>query len=201
MDDIRLKIIKQYERNPKASFTINQISRALGATYSYVYKNILRLVEEGVLKRVKKGNTSLCSLNLKSDRTRLMLAAASQETRDRYSRNKKLISKLINGLVESLKSKVDLRMVVLFGSYAKGTEGKDSDVDLLLISDKEEMVHREIGTLEMKYGKSINPVIVTEEMFVRMLKDEKQNVAKEALLDGVIFFGFEKYWMLISDAL
>ncbi len=201
MDDIRLKIIGQYERNPKAVFTINQISKALGATYSHVYKNIMRLIDEGSLKRVKKGNTSLCSLNLKSDRTRLMLAMVSQETKDKYSSNKKLISKLINELIESLKSKADLRMVVLFGSYAKGTEREDSDVDVLLIVDKEDVVHREIGTLEMKYGKNINPVIVTEEMFVKMLREEKQSVAREVLLDGIVFFGFEKYWMLVSEGI
>jgi predicted nucleotidyltransferase len=200
MDDIKLRIIGQYERNPKAVFTINQISKALGATYSHVYKNIIELVDEGVLKRAKKGNTSLCALNLKNDRALLMLALVSQETRDKYSGNKKLVSKLVNELIESLKPKTDLRMAALFGSYATGSEREDSDVDLLLISNSENVVHREIGTLEMKYGKSINPVIATERMFVRMLKHEKLNVAKEVLREGIIFFGFEKYWMLVGEA-
>jgi predicted nucleotidyltransferase len=201
MKDIQMNIIKQYEKDPKADFTINQMAKAIDATYSHVYKNIGKLVEAGVLNRVKKGNTSLCTLNLKNDRTRLMLALVSQETGDGYSKNKKLISKMINELVESLKSKTDLRMLVLFGSHAKGTERKGSDIDLLIISDKEGVVHREISTLEMKYSKNINPVIITEKMFVKMLKEEKQNIAKEVLLDGIIFLGFEKYWMLVGDGL
>ncbi len=201
MKNIQMTIIKQYERNPEADFTINQIANAIGGTYSHVYKNIGELVEAGVLNRVKKGNTSLCTLNMENDRTRLMLALVSQETRDEYSKNKKLISNLINNLIESLKSKTDLRMAALFGSHAKGTERKNSDVDLLIISDKEDIVHREISTLEMKYGKNVNPVIATEEMFVKMLKEDRQNVAKEVLLDGIIFFGFEKYWMLVGEGL
>ncbi|MEE8358998.1 MAG: hypothetical protein V3R82_06270, partial [Candidatus Hydrothermarchaeales archaeon] len=105
-----MTIIKQYERNPEADFTINQIANAIGGTYSHVYKNIGELVEAGVLNRVKKGNTSLCTLNMENARTRLMLALVSQETWDEYSKNKKLISNLINNLIESLKPKTDLRM-------------------------------------------------------------------------------------------
>ncbi len=46
-----MNIIKQYERRPKADFTINQMAKEIGATYSHVYKNIGRLVEAGVLNR------------------------------------------------------------------------------------------------------------------------------------------------------
>lgn len=201
MKNIQMTILKQYERNPEADFTINQIAKTMGGTYSHVYKNIGELVKTGVLNRVKKGNTSLCTLNLDNDRTRLMLALVSHETRDEYLKNKKLISNSINNLIESLKQKTDLRLAALFGSYAKGTERKNSDIDLLIISDKEDTVHREISTLEMKYGKTVNPVIVTEKMFVKMLKEDKQNIAKEVLSNGIIFFGFEKYWMLIGEGL
>ena len=47
---------------------------------------------------------------------------------------KKDISDSINKFVEEIKKKYNITAIILFGSYAKGTENEDSDIDIAIIS-------------------------------------------------------------------
>jgi predicted nucleotidyltransferase len=42
---------------------------------------------------------------------------------------------IIKGYIESLKKRIELSAVFLFGSWARGKAGRRSDIDLLVISD------------------------------------------------------------------
>ena len=71
----------------------------------------------------------------------------------------------------------------LFGSYAKGRATKDSDVDLMLVSDIEGIVYYELlGSLEDKLGKKVD---------LLRLETAMQNVKlmNEILKDGVKVYG------------
>ena len=46
------------------------------------------------------------------------------------------INNILNQIVESLKA-ADPYKIILFGSYAKGTATKDSDIDLMVILDND----------------------------------------------------------------
>jgi len=49
--------------------------------------------------------------------------------------SKKDLSNLINELLNSIKSEINIKGVYLFGSYAKGNANEYSDIDLALVSD------------------------------------------------------------------
>ena len=40
----------------------------------------------------------------------------------------------INKFIEEIKKKYNVTTIILFGSYAKGTENEDSDIDIAIIS-------------------------------------------------------------------
>ena len=40
----------------------------------------------------------------------------------------------INKFIEEIKKKYNVTAIILFGSYAKGTENEDSDIDIAIIS-------------------------------------------------------------------
>ena len=48
--------------------------------------------------------------------------------------NKDIIDS-INKFVEALKKKYNITAIILFGSYAKGMENENSDIDIAIISD------------------------------------------------------------------
>ena len=45
------------------------------------------------------------------------------------------ILKSINKYVEEIKKHYNIVAIILFGSYAKGTEHKDSDIDIAIVSE------------------------------------------------------------------
>ena len=45
------------------------------------------------------------------------------------------ILKSINEYIEEIKKHYNVSAIILFGSYAKGTENEDSDIDIAVISD------------------------------------------------------------------
>lgn len=47
--------------------------------------------------------------------------------------NKDIINS-INKFIEEIKKKYNVTAIILFGSYAKGTENEDSDIDIAIIS-------------------------------------------------------------------
>lgn len=48
--------------------------------------------------------------------------------------NKEIMNS-INKFIEEIKKQYDIKEIILFGSYAKGTETEDSDIDIAIISD------------------------------------------------------------------
>ena len=48
--------------------------------------------------------------------------------------NKDIIDS-VNKFIEEIKKKYNVTAIILFGSYAKGTENEDSDIDIAVISD------------------------------------------------------------------
>ena len=47
----------------------------------------------------------------------------------------------INKFIEEIKKHYNITAIILFGSYAKGTETKDSDIDIAVISDDFEDIY------------------------------------------------------------
>lgn len=41
----------------------------------------------------------------------------------------------VNKFIEEIKKKYNVTAIILFGSYAKGTENEDSDIDIAVISE------------------------------------------------------------------
>ena len=70
-------------------------------------------------------------------------------------------------------------ILLLFGSQAKGTATKNSDIDLLIVSDEEvaKEVDRKIGLLS--YNIHLTPI--SYDGFVRMNKSKEFTVVSEAI--------------------
>lgn len=54
--------------------------------------------------------------------------------------NKEILNS-INKYVKEIKKKYNVSTIILFGSYAKGTENEDSDIDIAIVSDDFENIY------------------------------------------------------------
>ncbi len=74
-------IISLYAPNVKSLFSINQISLKLNKKYPYINKKVTSLIHANIFRRTVIGRSHLCSLNLGSEHTRLLLCAYQMQRR------------------------------------------------------------------------------------------------------------------------
>ncbi|MGI6561575.1 MAG: nucleotidyltransferase domain-containing protein [Clostridia bacterium] len=103
------------------------------------------------------------------------------------------LSKQLNLLTETIINTVPVRKIFLFGSYAKGTNRDDSDIDLyIIISDNIEI--REIDVMKKirkairdKKTKPVDIIVSKENNFYR--RTTYPTIEQQVIKDGKLLYG------------
>ncbi|MFA4888759.1 MAG: nucleotidyltransferase domain-containing protein [Candidatus Omnitrophota bacterium] len=162
LKDILIKTVEQrilslFVANPDKVFYSREVSKkikiSLGAT-----SNALRLLEKNnVFTSERKGKTSLYTLKLPN------------ECLERVKILNTLLT--LEPLVEKLKN--ISRRIILYGSYAVGAFTSDSDLDLLIVSEKREEVLKAIANFKSNIAE-IKPVIKKQVEWMQFEKSEPE---------------------------
>lgn len=186
--DSAIRMLKLLIGRRGERFTIRKMSEALGINYRIAHGRAAELEKDGLIKVTRAGSSKICEFTDKFD-SRVFEAENSR--RDELFRNKDLLV-LHNRLAE-------LRfpfVALLFGSHAKGTADRHSDIDVLAVGGDEKEIR---ATLSLLPGK-IHLTAVSYESFIRMAKSREFTVVSEALKGNVILIGIEEYYRLIANA-
>jgi len=189
---LELKIIDLMSRNPEKRFTINEIAKTLNETYSFVNRVVNKLIKDKVIIKEKIGKACLCSLNLKSDKAIALLHLNEvNKTEEFYKKNKEM-KLILEDFIEKLKTKFkeNIISVVLFGSYAKGTATKESDIDILIICKKKIEITSIIRETYAQYEKEIVSILMS---LTEFKKQKEKPIIKEIVRYHYILFGFEEF--------
>ena len=100
------------------------------------------------------------------------------------------IYKILRNISERLKREYNAEKVILFGSYARGEETIDSDVDILVVAPtKERMIDRMASVSRiirnLRNGLPISPIVLTSEEFRRKL-EEGDAFIRTVVEEGVV---------------
>ena len=131
------------------------------------------------------------SLNIINPIVKSYLAISSDEERKEYTKEHLIIRKIAAELNTN-------DIVILFGSYAKGSETERSDIDVLVIN-KDGKKSLSFSRYEVLFKKKINPIFITSSEFKKMLQDKEENIGKQALKSHVILNNPERFWGLVLD--
>ena len=145
---IRAKILGWLFTHPDESFFVRQIASLLKEDPTNVSREMAKLEELGILRSKRNGN--------------IKHFQANQEC-PFFEELKSLVLKTI-GIVgrirASLKRIPGIEYAFIYGSYAKGDEKADSDVDLLIVGDVElDRLDTNLGKLEKMTGRVVNYVL------------------------------------------
>ena len=188
MDNERLNILKLLIENQEKVFSIRQIGIQRKINYKSAYISLDSLEKEGVVTRNKIGNTTICSFNHKFNNSVFKVE---------YERLQELLKNKNFFVLYNRLSKINEQFILLlFGSYAKGKELKNSDIDLLLISNNPKPIETQINLLPLH----IHLTPITYESFESMLKSKEFTVVSEAVKNNILIFGIEDYYRLINNA-
>ena len=159
------------------SLSLRDIASRLRCSVGKVHQAIKLFKQNGLVKTEKIKNR----LIIKPDRNNPI-----------YQKIKALIniSKIINSKTYKRINKIGI--IGIYGSYAHGSDDKESDVDLLILTDRKELELREmIRELEKELSKKINPLILTRQKLNNLERENKEFYIRlkltTTILNGDIF--------------
>ncbi|MCK4244001.1 MAG: nucleotidyltransferase domain-containing protein [Candidatus Omnitrophica bacterium] len=197
------RVLKLFYKDVDGEFTILQIARRIGVSYSYVYRQVELLTRQGIISINVSGRRKYCKPNYENPRVLSILVKISAEETQNFLSTRKKIAFIVKELLSRLpqKTNYNLLSVILYGSFVKSTQVNKSDIDLfVLVPSKErydEIVENECISLTGRYGVEVSPLVSEPQSFLNMLREREHNVAKEILKDKVVLYGAEKFWELV----
>jgi predicted nucleotidyltransferase len=128
-----LEVISLYRGNYKARYYLREISTRTKIPLKTCQNTLKSLESHKVLKSIIEGKNKYFSLNLENIKTKWSLLQSEIYQTELFSEKNPQIKLFL----KSLQTKSP---IIVFGSFAKGTTKKDSDFDLLSITEKEEQL-------------------------------------------------------------
>lgn len=170
-----------------------EIEKRSGYSHESTFRILKGLAEKKCLVEKKVGKTNVYTIV--KDRDILYQAFAGYATKKRLAfRQKHLL--LYKRLYELLNEAKPEGPAIIFGSFAKGTETKNSDIDLLIVTNRKD-IHHAVRVFRTKYGINIQPVAIKTSDFKNIKKDNHQFwedlMEYGIVLDGMDLFFKEAY--------
>ncbi|MEK6937426.1 MAG: nucleotidyltransferase domain-containing protein [Nanoarchaeota archaeon] len=186
--DAAIKILKFFLSHKEDKFTIKKIAESLKINYRIAHEKVTKLEKDKLIKVVRVGNSKLCELTYNFNEK---LFEAEYERRKDLLKNKDF--RIIHNRLTELKFPF---IVLLFGSLAKGTANKHSDIDILTAGGEEKEIKAVISLLPDK----IHLTTVSYQNFIHMAKSKEFTVVSEAIKNNIILIGIEEYYRLLENA-
>lgn len=144
-----------------------------------------------LLTKKKAGRTILLSID-KNQQQYFELACLIEEYR--LNIGNKPVDSIIKH-IRNLFSEDNILACCLFGSYARAAFTEKSDIDLLLVvKQKDKELNRNASRLSAVLGKTVNPLILTEDEFYNMIKNKEPSLmtlklpSQRLLIKGAEYF-------------
>ena len=169
------EIFRLFSIKSSSHLTKRAIARALNVSPTGVAKALPLLEKEGLIKVEKSKEMNLSSVRLDRDSSKAIEAKKIE--------NLKLIYE--SDLIQFLEESFPGTTIILFGSYARGEDTEESDIDLFIESEKVEI---SLEKFEKKLKRTIQ--LHYKRKFKDMPKELKNNIMNGIVLDGYVV-GFE----------
>lgn len=182
-----IEILKLLINRKEENFSIRRISQIRNINYKSAYNALNFLEKEKIVNLQKIGNTTLCTFN---NNFNDLVFKAEYLRRKEIFKNKNFL--IIHNRLSELKFPF---VALLFGSQAKGTINKHSDIDILTIGENEKEIKTAISLLPDK----IHLTTISYEEFVHMAKSKEFSVVSEAIKNNIILIGIEEYYRLLKN--
>lgn len=164
-----LAILAQLAEDPMREFYQREMAQEAKVSLGSANQLLKDLVDGEIIILEKRGKMFFYRINLNNP----------------VARHFKILFNVmyLDDLVKELR---DLcKRVVLFGSCAEGTDVKESDMDLFVLTQKKNSVIQTINKYERKINKRIAPIVLSSIEWVRLRRKDKplyDNISKGIVL-------------------
>ena len=170
----QLTILKLFIENPHSNYYLRESARLLKMDPMTVKRALTLFVADGILLKKEEKNQILYKANIDSPAFRYM----------KISYNLSWLQK--KGVPEFLQHHMNtVTSILLFGSYAKGENDAESDVDILTISLSKNIPVTELSKL---LKRDVNLINFTPAQWSQQAKTNKAFYL-DVILDGIVLYG------------
>ncbi|HLD02215.1 MAG TPA: nucleotidyltransferase domain-containing protein [Candidatus Nanoarchaeia archaeon] len=175
VNDIELQALSLFTKGYNKELYIREVERLLRTSSRTALVTLDKLEKKGILESKTRGKIKVYTIR-KTIISREYFLLAEQYKKILFLEKNHLIKEIIEKL-DSILGKFSL----IFGSYAKGTQKEDSDMDLFTIGKCDKDKIREISR---RYGIEINIKSYPIEIFEKEINDDM--LLKEVIENHVI---------------
>lgn len=166
----RLLLLGLFYTNPEKSYYMQEVGRLLGKKPGVFQRALNALAEEGALRSEYRGHARFFQANTQHPL---------------YPELKGIVSKTsgAEGTLRRLMGQLkDLKLALIYGSFAKGKERESSDIDLLVVGNPrmETALIKGLRLLEKKLQREINYKLYSEMEYLQ--KRAKRDLFLEEVL-------------------
>lgn len=182
----------------KTGMHIREICRFAGLTLPAVSKHIKRGEKNKTIICKKRGQLKICKLNFKSQKLVPLLQNIELMRFQKLSHN---VQNSFNSFIADLKEKPLIALI--FGSYAKNSYSKKSDLDTLLVFqrvDDKLTKSVEISANKIKGRTMVNiqPISLDYNEFEKKILNEENEFMKDIRKNALILHGLDIYLKLLG---
>lgn len=187
LKETELKILSSFFPEGK-EITLKRVMERSGLSYEPVHRVVNSLTEKKIISSKKFGKTLVYSLNSEKEEVKTVFFFYAKEKLKGFSKNHRTI---FNALSKVNGENIDF--LAIFGSYAKGIQTKDSDVDIICVSSNKTEDEKDIKSLKYETNLDFAPVVMPKKEF-KKIKKENEVFWNDLVRFGIIFKGYELFY-------
>jgi len=167
---------------PDRSYFASELISLVNAGSGTVQRELERLLDSGLITMTPVGNQK----HYKANRA----APIFEELRSLVTKTVGLVDPLREALQPLAKQ---IRLALVYGSIAKGTDTARSDIDLMIITDDlpMERIFAALAPVEKLLGRPINPTLLTPKEFLDRRRSGQAFLTKVLAGDHIVLLGSE----------
>ncbi len=203
---LSLKIVHDLYINKKG-ITIKDLAKNIKTDYKNVHDSVNILSGKGIITKEKIGGYNICRLNYSNDGIVQYLKEFNfyimlKEFRKKYGAEYRILAEVCERLQDAEPFFVGL----VFGSYARGEEKKESDIDVLFLMPAGHLNEKEIKNIinrvNAPYQKKFHVVSQAMADFIIDLKKIKElSIATEIYKEQpIVFYGDDIFFRIMVEA-
>src|SRR3989344_3771663 len=182
------KILECFYRNRNKELYFSEILRETNLTPNTTLKHLKNL--ENLIVSTKKIGNTFYKIN---PNNKIIYSIFSYFDYKKFNNLPSERKRAINEFLDNLKVKP--LIAVVFGSTAKGTFSKESDIDILLIYNNKEKKDTKLKEdIEAITGTKTQTFIVDFDYFKEQILKEEDKVITHAIKTGFAITGFDKFY-------
>lgn len=170
----KINILKLFFEEPEKEFHLREIARIFKKNPVTIKRLLEDFVKKGILLLKKERRFHFYSSNTEN---------GSYKELKRYYNKDKLFN---SGLIEYLKEKFNLPVIILFGSFERGEDNKNSDVDICIITESKKEI--DISKYEKGIKRKIQLHLFDNKEFKRLRLKNKDLF--DNIINGSRIYGF-----------